>query len=487
MKSTSIAFGLLGGLASAEYHHPRHFHTFYARNETTAAPSTTLTVQITQVHTITSCAPTITNCPIKNGTEAVVTEVVDLTTTVCPVTEAEGVSSSVVGDHSSGKITGKTSTLTTTPAPGTTSDVSPTTEGVVNYPTQDVPSPTGEITGSVIVSESTGVVEKTLSVTVGPESSQSVLVTTVHSTYTSQVTVTMPPPGADYPGAGTSVEGTTTLTSTSTGTRTVTVPGETETASPEGPEASDEGSSEDSSEGSNESSNEGSCGGACECPPATTVTVTETVPASTVYVTAPVPTSTSTSVEAVAEEPYPTGTVPSEEDGSDVTPTPAPEDSEDVEGGNDAEDGEDADECTEQEEVVEGEEGGEEEVVEVTATVVPVPYPTAGPSGNGTVPTTSSAIVSSSVDVSPTGSSSAGVSPSPSSSTSATEGVPTYPASSPTMSASSSAVVSSSTAVSPNSSATVSPSSSTQGTTSTPEPVANYPTYPTYPAAPARK
>ncbi|RYP06302.1 hypothetical protein DL764_003229 [Monosporascus ibericus] len=474
MKSTSIAFGLLSGLASAEYHHPRHFHTFYARNATTAYPSTTLTVEVTQVHTITSCAPTITNCPIKNGTEAVVTEVVDLTTTVCPVTEAEGIASSVIGDHSSGKITGKTSTLTTTPAPGTTGDVSPTTEGVVNYPTQDVPSPTGENTGGVVVSQTTGVVEETLSVTVGPESSKSVLVTTVRSTYTSQITVTMPPPGADYPDAGTSVEDTTTITSTSTGTRTVTVPGETETASPEGPETSDEGSSE------------GSDGGACECPPATTVTVTETMPASTVYVTAPVPTSTSTGVKAVTEEPYPTGTVPSEEDDEDVTP--APEDGEDAEGDKDAEDGEDADECPEQEEVVEGEEDGEEEVVEVTATVVPVPYPTAGPSGNGTVPTSStySAIVSSSVDVSPTGSSSAGVSPS--SSTSATEGVPTYPGmpvSSSTMSASSSAVVSSSTAVSPNSSATV--SSSTQGTTSTPEPVADYPTYPTYPAVPARK
>ncbi|RYO95796.1 hypothetical protein DL765_011758 [Monosporascus sp. GIB2] len=453
MKSTSIAFGLLGGLASAEYHHPRHFHTFYARNETTAAPSTTLTVQITQVHTITSCAPTVTNCPIKNGTEAVVTEVVDLTTTVCPVTEAEGVSSSVIGDHSSGKITGKTSTVTTTPAPGTTSDVSPTTDGAVNYPTQDVPSPTGENSGSVIVSETTGVVEKTLSVTVGPESSKSVLVTTVQSTYTSQVTVTMPRPGGDAPGAGTSVEGTTTLTSTSTGTRTVTIPGETETASPERPETSNEGS--------NEGSNGGSCGGACECLPATTVTVTETIPASTVYVTAPVPTSTSTSVKAVAEEPYPTGTVPSEEDSKDVTP--APEDSEG------AKDGEDADECPEQGEVVEG----EEDVVEVTATVVPVPYPTAGHPGNGTVPTASS------VNIKPTGSNSAEVSPS--SSASATEGVPTYPVvpvSSPTMS------VSSSTAVSPDS---ASPSSSTQGTTSTPEPVADYPTYPTYPAAPARK
>ncbi|RYP90345.1 hypothetical protein DL770_003568 [Monosporascus sp. CRB-9-2] len=476
MKSTSIAFGLLSGLASAEYHHPRHFHTFYARNETTAAPSTTLTVEVTQVHTITSCAPTITNCPIKNGTEAVVTEVVDLTTTVCPVTEAEGISSSVIGDHSSGKITGKTSTLTTTPAPGTTSGVSPTTEGGVNYPTQDVPSPTGENTGSVIVSETTGVVEETLSVTVGPESSKSVLVTTVQSTYTSQVTVTMPPPGGDYPSAGTSagtsVEGTTTITSTSTGTRTVTIPGETETASPEGPETSNEGS-DGSNEGSDGSSDGGSCEGACQCPPATTVTVTETMPASTVYVTAPVPTSTSTSVNAVAEEPYPTGTVPSEED---VSPTAAPEDGEDVEG---VEDGEDADECPEQEE-------GEEEIVEVTATVVPVPYPTAGPSGNGTIPTTSSAIVSSSVDVSPTGSSSADVSPS--SSTSATESVPTYPGmtvSSPTMSASSSAVVSSSTAVSPNPSATV--SSSSQDTTSTSEPVADYPTYPTYPAVPARK
>ncbi|KAI1194719.1 hypothetical protein F5X97DRAFT_327286 [Nemania serpens] len=89
-------------------------------NTTTAAAGTgltTLTISATSVGTIISCAPTVTNCPALSGTGAVtslpegvstelVTTVIGVTTTVCPVTEATAVSSSVLASFSSPAPTG---------------------------------------------------------------------------------------------------------------------------------------------------------------------------------------------------------------------------------------------------------------------------------------------------------------------------------------------------------------------------------------------
>jgi len=47
---------------------------------------TTSTVYKTSIYTITSCAATVTDCPAKIG--LVTTEVISLSTTVCPVTES---------------------------------------------------------------------------------------------------------------------------------------------------------------------------------------------------------------------------------------------------------------------------------------------------------------------------------------------------------------------------------------------------------------
>lgn len=180
MKSTTVALGFLAGLTSALSHHPRHFHApraLYARNATTTAAAeagaqTTLTVKVTSTHTAISCAATITNCPGRNNTAAyatmpaselttvIVTDVVDLTTTVCPVTAAESISSAVVASHTSGLITGTTHTPTETA----------TAEGVT-------------VTSSVATKDTT------LTMTVGGESSKSVVVTTLHSTYTEMITV----------------------------------------------------------------------------------------------------------------------------------------------------------------------------------------------------------------------------------------------------------------------------------------------------------
>jgi hypothetical protein len=51
----------------------------------------TSTVYATSVHTVTSCAPTVTNCPGRPGKPVVVTEVIPVSTTVCPDDDDEDV------------------------------------------------------------------------------------------------------------------------------------------------------------------------------------------------------------------------------------------------------------------------------------------------------------------------------------------------------------------------------------------------------------
>ncbi|KAF5020416.1 hypothetical protein F66182_7543 [Fusarium sp. NRRL 66182] len=60
-----------------------------APEETTFVTSydSTSTVYSTEVKTITSCGPEVTNCPVTAGTPAVVTETIAVSTTICPVTE----------------------------------------------------------------------------------------------------------------------------------------------------------------------------------------------------------------------------------------------------------------------------------------------------------------------------------------------------------------------------------------------------------------
>lgn len=341
MKSTTVALGFLTGVSSAAYNHPRHFHSpprFYRRENGTnsypvqappaaEAQQTTLTVAVTNYHTVISCAPTVTNCPANSNNTAamstmpasdlvtqVQTSVVDLYTTVCPVTAAESVSKSVVQAHSSGYITG------TPRAPGPV----PTTAGPA--PTGNAPKP-GES-----VSESVGTTDAVITMTVGPSSAQSVVTKTIKSTYTAKVTITKPTAGTpketsgnspvgegekpgkqnngnnDYPvapkptgPAGASApgpEGTTTMTSTTTGTRTVTV-AKSSTATQNAPLPTVDGKTPNGQQPG--TSNPGAPGseGQCNCPVAPAaptaaaancpapVTVTVTAPASTVYMTAP--------------------------------------------------------------------------------------------------------------------------------------------------------------------------------------------------------
>ncbi|KAI1858881.1 uncharacterized protein JN550_012340 [Neoarthrinium moseri] len=373
MKSTTVAMGLLAGVASASYNHPRHFHAprpYYRRDNSTAPTQTTLTVQLTQVHTVTSCAPTVTNCPGRNNTEAYatmpaselttaeVTQVIDLTTTVCPVTAAESVSSAVVGSHSSGLI------------PGTTHDVTPTVSSG---------------NSGVTVTASVRTTDVPLTMTVGPESSKSVVVTTIHSTYTQQVTVTLTksgsttaesnsPVGGSGNGSGSegsSAEGTTTTTSTSTGTRTVTVArSSTATTYPTGASGNSGSTGSSGNSDNNGSSGSGSGSDSETCPEAVTVTVT--APASTVYVTQTAPSAAATGASGNSGS---TGSGNSGSTGSGNSGSGSSGSSDDADEGSD--DGEDGDDCP-----TETEDSG---VVTATATATVVPYPV-GPV-NGTYPT----------------------------------------------------------------------------------------------------
>ncbi|ROT42440.1 hypothetical protein SODALDRAFT_15240 [Sodiomyces alkalinus F11] len=74
---------------------------------------TTLTVEVTEVATITSCAPTITDCAAALPTlreedleTFIITQTVRLTETVCPITEVENISESVIREHETGTLTG---------------------------------------------------------------------------------------------------------------------------------------------------------------------------------------------------------------------------------------------------------------------------------------------------------------------------------------------------------------------------------------------
>ena len=59
-----------------------------ARTSTKVHPMTTSTVFSTTVHTITSCAPEVTNCPARST--VISTEIVAVSTTICPVTAGNG-------------------------------------------------------------------------------------------------------------------------------------------------------------------------------------------------------------------------------------------------------------------------------------------------------------------------------------------------------------------------------------------------------------
>ncbi|EHK48711.1 hypothetical protein TRIATDRAFT_305515 [Trichoderma atroviride IMI 206040] len=116
-----------------------------------AAAATTLTVLATSVHTVISCAPTVTNCPARSNqtaiaslpesakTTVVVTDTVVLATTVCPIEQASSISSSLQAAHSSGLITGSTITATTPAQAAATATAAATTTAASSAATGAAP------------------------------------------------------------------------------------------------------------------------------------------------------------------------------------------------------------------------------------------------------------------------------------------------------------------------------------------------------------
>jgi hypothetical protein len=133
-----------------------------ARTSTKVHPLTTSTVFSTTVHTITSCAPEVTNCPARSTVYS--TEVIAVSTTICPVTATAGghggyynttVSTKTLGHGSSGATGGNTVVVVPTTAAAcptysvkTISTSVTTVIPTVIYETVAVPCPTTAAGGS---------------------------------------------------------------------------------------------------------------------------------------------------------------------------------------------------------------------------------------------------------------------------------------------------------------------------------------------------
>jgi hypothetical protein len=221
MKSVIATLGLFTALTTASYQHPRHFH--YRRDNASATADagafTTLTVLTTEIQTITSCAPTITDCPA--ATEALstlpasalqtilVTNTIVLTETVCPVTEAASISSAIMSSAKDGKIKGK-KTLTGKKGGKKTKSVSvplktgveetKTTASVDATATDDAEEsacPPDEVVTQTSVTHI--VTEKTLTMTVGKGDAASIVTTTIQSTIESTKYVVCPQRPPEHP------------------------------------------------------------------------------------------------------------------------------------------------------------------------------------------------------------------------------------------------------------------------------------------------
>ncbi|CAG2001078.1 unnamed protein product [Fusarium graminearum] len=136
----------------------------------TTVYDSTSTIYTTDVKTITSCGPEVTNCPVTAGTPVVVTETVAISTTICPVTETltgdKPAGTKPAGDKPTGDKPGYT-------APGgdkpTGDKPAKTTEGSSPHATTEVPE---EVTTIITSYDSVSTVYKTEVKTItscGPE------------------------------------------------------------------------------------------------------------------------------------------------------------------------------------------------------------------------------------------------------------------------------------------------------------------------------
>ncbi|KAJ3568788.1 hypothetical protein NPX13_g6299 [Xylaria arbuscula] len=164
---------------------------------TAGQEQTTITVSATSIQTIISCAPTVTNCPVSSGSTGpvtslptslpegvstvIVTTVIGVTTTVCPVTEVPAISSSVLASFSS-SIPAETSVASSVGAIGTnTPNVSiiTVTTGEGSETSEVISTMTIPASASGYPVSSATETESIITVTVGEGSETSAVVSTI--------------------------------------------------------------------------------------------------------------------------------------------------------------------------------------------------------------------------------------------------------------------------------------------------------------------
>lgn len=214
MQFTTLSVAFLASMASAHQYAPNHFH--HRRQLNSTGLSTTLTVYATSIYTITSCAASITDCPARpsaSTSEMVVTDVIALTTTVCPVAEAESASSKIIASFSA--------------AASPTSAASPSGSAAGIVSSQAVLPPAGA-SGPPLSAYPSGSDSVVLTYTIGAGTSTTVVTTTIKHVQTATVYATIPRQSSaagasEAAGLATSTGPTTTITDIKTSTRYITV------------------------------------------------------------------------------------------------------------------------------------------------------------------------------------------------------------------------------------------------------------------------
>ncbi|CZT13345.1 uncharacterized protein RCO7_03411 [Rhynchosporium graminicola] len=209
MQLIVASIGLFAAVAAASNNTPKHFHARRAYNE--SIPLTTLTYVATEVETITSCAPSVTNCPVRQSTKT------SAYTTVCAKSAASSASSALSSQacaSSTARAPIGTGVSTKSDSGYPTGPIGPLSTGA-STKGNDV-YPTANPSGSVV-----------LTYTIGHGTSTAVITTTIQHTQTAtayEPYPTAPESVSTNNGVPTTApEPTTTLTGTSTMTRYITV------------------------------------------------------------------------------------------------------------------------------------------------------------------------------------------------------------------------------------------------------------------------
>ncbi|MCJ1403487.1 hypothetical protein MMC11_006710 [Xylographa trunciseda] len=250
---SNISVFLVAGLAALSHaaSHNNHAYLHHRRqaNDTSSAGDilVTSTVYTTQEITITSCAPTVTDCPVEESTYTAVTTVtVAAYTTICPVTMSLSPYSSPAAPIP-GSLSSLISTAAATAVPSYGTAPIPASSGTAPFSLNaagsassttaavvppNVPLSTGSpgspAAETDVFSTSTYVSDSTLTYTLGAGSSTTIVTTVIQVTSTetlySTAYATLAAVSSDNAaGSANSIEPTTTISSTSTQTVFITV------------------------------------------------------------------------------------------------------------------------------------------------------------------------------------------------------------------------------------------------------------------------